>query len=164
MVKTSAGGSGRVSIAGLLCLSPGEVGQVFYRTRVHRGRRGERRSLSEADYITLLDHVHQRLGAPMIVIWDGANTHLSARMRALVEARSWLTVIRLPAHAPELNPAEGIWSRLKARLANQVITTLDDLLRLVHDGMRDIQRHPDLAAGFLAQTGMTLEPEIPWPP
>ena len=81
-----------------------------------------------------------------------------------VAARAWLTVIRLPAGAPELNPAEGIWSQLKAGLANLVITSIGQLEKLVHDRMRAIQRDPDLAAGFLAQTGMTLEPELAWPP
>jgi putative transposase len=158
------GDSGRVSIAGLVCLRPGEAGRVFYRTRTHHGRRGERRSLSEQDYIGLLDRAHQRLRAPLVVVWDGVNTHTSARMRQLIAARPWLTVIRLPAGAPELNPAEGIWSQLKAGLANLVITSIGQLQDLVHDGMRAIQHQPDLAAGFLAQTGMTLEPELAWPP
>jgi putative transposase len=30
----------------------------------------------------------------------------------------WLTVIRLPAYAPELNPVEGVWAHLKSSLAN----------------------------------------------
>jgi len=37
---------------------------------VHRGRRGERRSLSEADYAALLSAAHQQLHAPIILIWD----------------------------------------------------------------------------------------------
>jgi putative transposase len=164
VVRISSGGSGRVSIAGLLCLRPGHQGRVFYRTRTHHGRRGERRSLDEDDYIRLLDRAHQRLRTPMIVIWDGVNTHTSARMRQLITARPWLTVIRLPTGAPDLNPAEGIWSQLKAGLANLVITSVRQLEDLVHNGMRTIQHQPDLAAGFLAQTGMTLEPELAWPP
>jgi transposase len=31
-------------------------------------------------------------------------------MRQLIAARACLTVLQLPAYAPELNPVEGIWS------------------------------------------------------
>jgi transposase len=41
-----------------------------------------------------------------VLIWDNLNTHTSAAMRELIAARDWLHVIRLPAYAPDLNPAE----------------------------------------------------------
>jgi len=41
------------------------------------------------------------------LIWDNLNTHISAAMHALIGARSsWLTEVRLPAYAPDLNPVE----------------------------------------------------------
>lgn len=39
-------------------------------------------------------------------------------MRDLIAARTWLTVIRLPAYAPDLNPAEGVWRWMKRGLTN----------------------------------------------
>jgi hypothetical protein len=41
-----------------------------------------------------------------VLVWDGLNTHASRAMRELIAARDWLTVFRLPAYAPELNPVE----------------------------------------------------------
>jgi transposase len=41
-----------------------------------------------------------------VLVWDGLNTHTSGAMRELIAARAWLTVYRLPAYAPELNPVE----------------------------------------------------------
>lgn len=38
------------------------------------------------------------------------NTHVSAQMNALVAARLWPTVFRLPAYAPEFNPVEEVWA------------------------------------------------------
>jgi hypothetical protein len=76
-VRVSGKGSGRISIAGLLAYRPGHRGHFYYRLVVHRGRRGERRSLSEADYAALLSAAHQQLHAPIILIWDNLNTHLS---------------------------------------------------------------------------------------
>jgi transposase len=41
------------------------------------------------------------------LIWDRLNTHVSAVMRAFVSSHpGWLTEVRLPAYAPELNAAE----------------------------------------------------------
>jgi transposase len=48
------------------------------------------------------------LDAPVIVIWDNLNTHLSRKMRTFTTGHpDGLTVIQLPAYAPDLNPAEG---------------------------------------------------------
>jgi hypothetical protein len=107
VVRVSGKGSGRVSVAALVCLKPGARGHVFYRTRVHRGRKGERRSMSEADYAELITAAHQHLHAPVILAWDNLNTHASAVMRRFIEAHpDWLTEVRLPAYAPDLNPVE----------------------------------------------------------
>ena len=55
-------------------LRPGARSHLFYRVRIHRGRRGERRSMSEADYAGLITAAHQELQAPVILIWDNLNT------------------------------------------------------------------------------------------
>ena len=63
--------------------------------------------MSEADYAGLITAAHQQLHAPVILIWDNLNTHLSAVMRTFTGAHpDWLTVIQLPSYAPDLNPAE----------------------------------------------------------
>ena len=66
----SGKGSGRVSVAGLACYKPGTRSRLFYKVRTHRGRKGERRSMSEADYAHLVTAAHSQLHAPVILIWD----------------------------------------------------------------------------------------------
>ncbi|MFD2414930.1 transposase [Amycolatopsis pigmentata] len=39
-------------------------------------------------------------------------------MRAFVDGHDWLSVVQLPAYAPELNPTEGAWSHVKRGLGN----------------------------------------------
>lgn len=52
-------------------------------------------------------------------MWDGLAAHWSRDMRAWVAGQDWLTLERLPAYAPELNPVELLWSATKTReLAN----------------------------------------------
>ena len=149
-------------MAGLLGYRPGHRGHFYYRLVTHRGRKGERRSLSEADYAALLSAAHQQLHAPIILIWDNLNTHLSKRMQTFVTAHEdWLTVVRLPAYAPELNATEGVWSHLKRGLGNCAATNIDQLMAMVKTRLKRLQYRPDLLDGFLGQTGLVLQPVPP---
>lgn len=158
MVKVCAASSGRVSIAGLVATKPDQPARLIFRTRVHRGRKGERKGFDERDYAALLDAAHQRLGGPIVLVWDNLNTHRSNAMTRLITARSWLTVYQLPAYAPELNPVEAVWSHLKRSLANLLKRTLDQLVHLIKSRLRHIQYRPDLTAGFITKTGLDLKP------
>ena len=162
MLAVCGRGSGRVSMAGMVCLKPGQRGHLFYRIRIHRGRKGERKSLSEEDYARLITAAHHQLHAPIILIWDNVNTHVSAVMRTFLDAHpDWLTVIRLPAYAPDLNPAEGVWSVVKNSLGNLATTGVDHLAAIVRNRLKRIQYRPELFPGFLAQTGLALNPAPP---
>ena len=148
MVRVS-GNAGRLSVAGMACMKPGRPGRFFYRLRVHRRRKGERASLSEDDYAALASAAHHALGAPVILVWDGLNTHRSRKMRTFTEAREdWLTVVQLPGCAPDLNAVEGAWPVMKSGLGNHAAATLSQLEDLVRSRLRAIQRRarPDQRA------------------
>jgi hypothetical protein len=149
-------------VAGTACLKPGRPGRFFRRLHVHRRRKGERPSLSEADYAHLITAAHHALDAPLIVGWDNLNTHRSRKMRAFTEAREdWLTVVQLPGRAPDLNAVEGARSVMKSGLGNHAARTLDGLEIIVRGRLRNIQRRPDLTDALLGQTGLTLDPPPP---
>ena len=162
VIRVSGKGSGRVSVAGLACFKPGARDHLYYRVRIHRGRKGERRSMSEADYAGLITAAHHELNAPLILIWDRLNTHISAVMRAFITSHpGWLTEVRLPAYAPELNAAEGAWSAMKNGLGNLAVGDVDQLAAIMKNRLKRIQYRPALIDGFLAQTGLTLQPQPP---
>lgn len=77
----SGKGSGRVSAAGLICFKPGARSRFFYQIRVHTGRKGERRSMSEADYAGLVTAAHNQLHAPLILAQQGWACMISLRRR-----------------------------------------------------------------------------------
>jgi transposase len=97
-------------------------------------------------------------GQRIILLWDGFGAHTSRRMRAYVAGqRAWLTVGRLPAYAPELNPVEPLWGNVKTReLANHCAPDLDALGRPLRAGPGRVRRHPTLALSFLRHAGLTL--------
>jgi putative transposase len=160
-VAVSGKGSGRVSIAGLVCVRPGHRPRLIYRLRTHGGRKGERRSFAETDYAALLDAAHQQLGAPIVLIWDNLNTHISHAMRKLIATRDWLHVIQLPPYAPDLNPTEHVWSHVKRNLGNLIVLGVDQLAAIVKNRLKRIQYRPELVDAFFAHTGLTLEPQPP---
>src|ERR1019366_10218637 len=99
---------------------------------------------------------------PVILIWDNLNTHVSAVMRAFTDShRDWLTVVQLPAYAPDLNPAEGAWANMKNGLSNLAARNGDQLATIVRNRPKRHQAPPALIDGFLGQTGLTLQPEPP---
>ena len=112
-------------------------------------------SLREPDFARLLDAAHQQLGTPIVLVWDGLPAHRSQATRQLIAARSWLRVYQLPAYAPDLNPAENVWSNLRRSLANLAAGTPSDLARTAKNRLKTMQYRPGLVDAFLAATGLT---------
>jgi transposase len=83
-------------------------------------------------------------------------------MRSWIDSRAdWLTVEQLPAYAPELNAVESVWAHMKNSLGNLAVRDVGQLAAIVRNRLKSIQYRPALIDGFLAQTGLTLESELP---
>jgi hypothetical protein len=98
-------------------------------------------------------------GHRVVLIWDGLSAHWSHKMRAHLDAqRDWLTVERLPAYAPELNPVEYLWANLKgAELANFGGDTVAEVADQTQHGIQRVCDSDSLVVGFLAHTGLSLD-------
>ena len=155
VVTVTGGSNRRVSLAALIATRPGHPARMIYRTRTSRGK-DQRKGFTETDYARFLDAAHQQLGGPLVVVWDGLNTHVSRAMRELIAARDWLKVYRLPPYASELNPVEPVWSNLKRSLANLTKHDIGQLTALIKTRLRRMQYRPGLLDGFLAKTGLEL--------
>ncbi|WP_425576957.1 IS630 family transposase [Streptomyces kunmingensis] len=159
VVKVTAAGTKRVSMAALICTKAGHRARLIYRIHLDRGPvKGRRKGFTETDYARLLDAAHRQLGGPVVLVWDNLNTHVSRAMQELIAARGWLSVYQLPPYAPELNPVEGVWSHLKRSLANLTKHGLDQLTALVKTRLKRMQYRPGLIDGYMARTGLDLQP------
>ena len=98
-------------------------------------------------------------GQRVVLLWDGLSSHWSYKMRAYLDAqRDWLTVERLPAYAPELNPVEYLWANLKGvELANFAGDTVAEVADQAQGGIRRVCHSDSLVLGFLAHTGLSLD-------
>ncbi|GAA1294213.1 hypothetical protein GCM10009634_48200 [Saccharothrix xinjiangensis] len=146
-----------MSIAGVLCFTPGDRSRLLYRLRLWHGRKGERRGFTWAEYRDLIVATHNQLHAPMVWIRDNPNVHEAHGLVEFIDAnRDWPRVVHLPSYTPDLNPTEEVWSLLKRSLADFAAADLDHLVRVVKRKLKKIQYQPDVPDGCLAQTGMTL--------
>ncbi|GGY11824.1 hypothetical protein GCM10010510_67150 [Streptomyces anandii JCM 4720] len=158
VVRVTAQGTKRVSMAALICIKAGHRPRLIYRVHLDRGpAKGRRKGFTETDYARLLDAAHQQLGSPIVLVWDNLNTHISRTMHELIAARLWLTVYQLPPYAPELNPIEGVWSHLKRSLADLTKHSLDQLTALVKTRLKRMPYRPRLIEGLITKTGLGLQ-------
>jgi DDE superfamily endonuclease len=112
----TGGSSERVSLAALIAVRPGQRPRLI--CRVHYGRRsgGDRRKgVHRSRLRPAAGDARQQLGGPLVVVWDGLDTHVSHVMADLAAARDWLTVFRLPPYAHELSPVEMSLSQCELR-------------------------------------------------
>ena len=94
-------------------------------------------------------------------MWDNLNHHVSAMMRQFVADHGWLTVVQLPAYAPELNPTKGVWSHVKRGLGNLAACGIDQLAAIVRSRLKSIQYRPGLVDAFITETGLVIEAQPP---
>lgn len=103
-VKVSGKGSGRVSVAGMVCAKPGERTRLIHRILTHHpGRRGERNGFKERDFADLLEAAHQQLGGRIVLVRDNSTQHKDALMRE-VTGRAGTVADRLPAAGLRAGP------------------------------------------------------------
>lgn len=90
-----------------------------------------------------------------MLIWDNLNVHLVPELKSFATQHSdWLTVVRFPAYAPDLNPTEGDWPLLKRGVqANLAAADLNRLTRVIKRGLKKLQYRSHLADGCLTTTG-----------
>jgi transposase len=160
VVRVRGRGRGRVNMAGVVCFHPGGLrSHLFYKLHVYHGRKGEPKAFSWREYRDLIVQTHQRLQAPLVWCWDNLNVHLAQELQDFADEHTdWLRVFQMPTYAPELNPAEGVWSLLRRAMANFVAADLGGLVRIVKRKLKKIQFRPHLIDGCLTETRLIIEP------
>jgi transposase len=109
--------------------------------------------------IAFLTQLHQlEPGRRMVVLWDGLPAHRSRCMTNwLNDQRDWLSVERLPAYSPELNPTEQVFGNLKSsELANLCRQTIAEVQTIAEDGLDRIGTDAQLCFAFLHHSGLCL--------
>jgi transposase len=122
-------------------------------TRVRDG------ALNSTDRVKFLKHLRHELNGKRMVIWDGSPIHRKEVRRFMADGGAkHIGLELLPAYAPDLNPAEGVWQQLKnVELRNVTCQNLPQLrLELARAIMR-LRNKPHLVRSFFAEAGLSIE-------
>jgi transposase len=115
-----------------------------------------RGSAKAADFVNTLRHLRRHVKGPVFFLWDGLPGHRSGEVRRYCEKnRSWLSVFRFPAYAPELNPVEYLWSSSKRKdFGNAIVRKPQDIPERIRKSTARVRRKPDVLLGFMEKAGL----------
>jgi len=73
------------------------------------------RSYKGKDAVRFLKHLLCHIGGNLLVLWDRSRIHRGQEVKKLLSSMRDDRILMeyFPAHAPELNPDEGVWNYLK---------------------------------------------------
>jgi len=113
------------------------------------------RAFKGADVVRFLKHLLGQLGSRLLIIWDGATIHHDTIVNGfLAEEGDRLCVEQLPAYAPDLNPAEGVWDQLKyVELKNVTCHNQPELRYVLRLAIARLRQKPDLICRFIKHYG-----------
>jgi transposase len=142
----------RVSAISCVTLSPQarHVGLYFGRW-INQNVRG-------ADVVEFLKYLTQQAGGKWTVVWDRNNIHgRSKAVGAWLAKHPQVVVEDFPAHDPDANPDEWVWSWAKyGKLCNLCPADVEELYEAVLDALEDLKHHPSLLASFVMDAGVPL--------
>ena len=106
--------------------------------------------------VAFLRQLLRQIPGRLLVVWDGASIHHGQAVKTFLAAgaAARLHLERLPAYAPELNPAEGVWNLLKRKeLPNRCCMDLDELRWELGLAIRRLRRRRHLIRACFAHCG-----------
>lgn len=122
----------RISVLSALAVSPQQRRLALY-------LQCRRHNLTGLDVRAFLTHLLRHLRGPVVLLWDRGTIHRRKEVQHFLQRRPRLHAHYFPAYAPELNPAEYVWSQADAALANEAPRDVAALQRRLWCAVRRIR-------------------------
>lgn len=116
-------------------------------------------ALDSLDSVVFLKHLLPHISDKLLVVWDGSPIH-KGQVRTYLAAGGapQIHLEQLPAYAPDLNPAEGVWQQLKnVEMRNLCCRNLAHLRSELGLAIRRVRRRPHVITACFAEAGLSLE-------
>lgn len=116
-----------------------------------------RKGMRKEKILSILKDIKKKYRKQLFVLlWDGLPAHKAKIVTRFVEEnKKWLTALRFPSYAPELNPQEYVWSGVKrADLGNFSPSTLGSLHRKVRRTLKKRSKETSFLKGCLKASGL----------
>lgn len=150
-VVTTAGGWKNRTLIGTIVTDPiGKNPPKFYGMIPQK-------SVHAEDCIRYLKHLKQHFkDKKLILLWDGLSAHTAKATQAhIASQKDWLTVVRTPTYAPEVNPPEYLWAAMKTKdLSNTASTNTSDLDAHIRRSVARVRASKTLLRGCLKASGL----------
>jgi len=142
----------RISVIGGVVVRPGtnKVGMLY-------GMLGDNLNFRWPAIAQFVRTLRSTLARPVTVIWDRIPIHDCPALDEELVGDAEVVAELLPPHAPELNPADGIWRYIKHhRLPNYAPPDLGVLRQTVTAELDRLRTRPDLLRGFVRFTKLSV--------
>jgi hypothetical protein len=114
------------------------------------------RSVREDDLVAHFRRLRRTFRTPLVVVLDNLNQHKGTDLRDWCTGVGDVHLEYLPAYAPELNPAEGVWSHGKCvTAAGRLVDDGGQLEQLARNAI-DAASEQHLLQGFIRATRLPI--------
>ncbi|MBM4424871.1 MAG: transposase [Chloroflexi bacterium] len=127
----------KISAMSALAVSP-------KRKRVALYLQFRRRSFKGPDVVRFLQSLLRQLTGPGVLLWDAGPIHRHRVVKSFLQTRPQLHVHKFPGYAPELNPAEYVWSQSDSTLANSAPEEVEELQGMLNSIKRRLRNSQSL--------------------
>jgi transposase len=133
VVRTSLDHHERINLFGALLVSS-DGKQIRLSVRSYHG------TLSGKQVIEFLKQLLRQIPGEIVLVWDRHPIHQRKAVEQFIKREKRLHVYWFPVSAPELNPAEFIWTQLTEHTANTAPHNISELSKNIFTGIAKIRR------------------------
>ncbi len=148
MLRTSIEHNQRLNLIGAVCVSPSGRKLKLCLQSAWQALNGEH-------VIAFLKHLLRQVRGPLVMVWDRHPIHRRRKVKAFLAAHPRIHVYLFPTCAPELNPAEFVWTQVSEYTANMAPHDKAELWRNVQAGISRTRRSQRRLRACLDASGLT---------
>jgi transposase len=110
------------------------------------------------EVVGFLRYLTRQVPGEWTVVWDRNNIHSRSKaVKAWLAEHSEVVVEDFPAHDPDANPDEWVWSWAKyGKMCNLCPAGVNDLFDAVWHNLEELKGQPRLLASFVMEAGVPL--------
>lgn len=143
----------RISVISAITVSPKAL-----RVGLHFMLLGKNENFHGEEVVLFLQQLKGEVGGPWTVVWDRNQIHSKARVvKAWLAKHKEVVVEDFPAHAPDTNPDEEVWSWTKyGTLCNLAPADVVELRQHIWDTLTALKSQPQLLTSFVLHARVPL--------
>jgi putative transposase len=110
------------------------------------------KSITGQEILWYLKQLLRCVAGPIVMVWDNHPIHKRKMVQEFIAQQERLIVFQFPTAAPELNPAEYLWTQVSQYYAGRAPHDRIEMKQYVMAGVARIRRSQDRIRGCLQAT------------